>query len=359
MKTHAFAVLTVIALLTTLSLGAATPYVAAQQATMAATMGGMGSATRETALVVTTEDGIPKDIDKSAWNKALGVAVMSMGSTGSDSIDVELSGLVPNGVYSTWWVNMTPSMSMGPAAKPPTNEVKADATGNASVKFTVPSNNNYQTLFVAYHADGKTHGDEPGKMGSETFSQLMGVFPGPGGQMPSLMGTPEPMGTQAAMMGERVTLAAVLKATTEDGVPKNINKDAWNQAIGVAAMSMGSTDTDTIVVRLGRLVPNGVYTLWWVNMKPSMSMGPAAKPPANSFKSDAHGNAVATFTAPSKNDYQTLFVAYHADGKTHGQEPGKMGSETFSHLMGAFPGPAGMAAEMMQPMETMAPTEAK
>jgi hypothetical protein len=151
-----------------------------------------------------------------------------------------------------------------------------------------------------------------------------------------------------------------LKATDESGIPTNIDKAIWLKAIGVASMSMGSTGTDTIVVKLGRLVPDGLYTLWWVNMKPSMTMGPAAEPPANQFNADANGNATVTFTVPSKNDYQTLFVAFHADGKTHGKDPGKSGVETFSHLMGAFPGPAGMSPDMgTENMATMAPTQAK
>ncbi len=156
------------------------------------------------------------------------------------------------------------------------------------------------------------------------------------------------------------TRATVLNVTTEDGVPKGVEAKAWDKAFGIAEMSMGNDGNDTIMVEVSGLVPNGLYTLWWVNMKPSMTMGPAAKVPDNQFKTDAHGNASVTFKVPSKNDYQTLFVAFHADGKTHGEDPGKMGVETFSQLMGAFPGPAGMSPDMgMESMATMAPTQAK
>ncbi len=351
MKARLLGICIVVALLMIAGFSAAGPHPVAAQAT-----GG-----RVSVLLSTTENGVPKGVDKAAWNKAFGIATMSMGNDGKDTIMVELAGLVPNGLYTLWWVNMKPTMSMGPANTPPANELKADTKGNASTTFTVPSKNDYQTLFVAFHADGKTHGNEPGKSGVETFSHLMGAFPGPAGMTPDMGG--EMMATQDATKSAPMkTLATALQATDENGVPKNADKAAWSKAIGVAQMSMGTDGTDTIVVKLGRLVPKGLYTLWWVNMKPSMSMGPATKPPANELKADANGYATTTFTVPSKNDYQTLFVAFHADGKTHGNEPGKSGVETFSHLMGAFPGPAGMMAE--EPMggdmvATMAPTKAK
>jgi hypothetical protein len=317
---------------------------------------------RTTVLNVTTEDGVPKAVDAKTWDKAFGIAEMSMGSDGSDTIVVEASGLVPDGLYTLWWVNMKPSMTMGPAVKPPDNEFKADTKGNASISFKVPSKNDYQTLFIAYHADDRTHGADPGKSGVETFSQLMGAFPGPAGMLPAIgMESMATMAaTQAAGMGDSTSLATILKATDESGIPKGIDKAVWSKAIGVAWMSMGSNGTDTIVVKLGRLVPDGLYTLWWVNMKPSMTMGPAVKPPDNEFKTDANGNATVTFTVSSKNDYQTLFVAFHADGKTHGTDPGKSGVETFSQLMGAFPGSAGMSPDIsMENAATMAPTSAK
>lgn len=55
--------------------------------------------------------------------------------------------------------------------------VTASANGNAVVTFTIPADSDYQTLHVAYHADNKTHGNEPGKMGEETFGQLATDFP--------------------------------------------------------------------------------------------------------------------------------------------------------------------------------------
>ena len=170
--------------------------------------------------------------------------------------------------------------------------------------------------------------------------------------------------TMAAMSNmPALTKATALTLSAEDGLPKGIVLADWDKAFGVAEMVMGTTGNDTIAIYAGGLVPNGVYTIWWVNMKPSMSMGPLTKPDNNSFKADTKGYGNLTFTVPSKNDYQAIFVVYHADGKTHGTDPGKMGSESYTHLTGEFPGPGGMSMTMGggadAGMATMAPTMAK
>ena len=157
------------------------------------------------------------------------------------------------------------------------------------------------------------------------------------------------------MMMAGPTLSTALVAIAKDGTPKNITIEDWTNAFAVAEMTMGSTGSDTIIIKAGKLVPNGLYTAWWVNMKPTMTMGPAGT--ANSFKTDVNGYGTITITVPSENDYQTLFIVYHADGKTHGTGPGKMGSESFSQLMGEFPGPGSMASSDMA--ATMVATTAK
>lgn len=170
-----------------------------------------------------------------------------------------------------------------------------------------------------------------------------------------------PAATMAGGMTS-LTKATALTITAEDGIPKGTDLKAWDKAFGVAEMLMGNAGKDTITVKAGGLVPNGLYTIWWVNMKPAMTMGPLTTPANNTFKADSNGYGTITFEVPSKNDYQVLFVVYHADGKTHGEDPGKMGSESYSHLMGEFPGPSGMAAnESMgdNMAATMVPTMAK
>jgi len=275
-------------------------------------------------MSVTDMDGVPEGIG-SRWYAARGFATMDMGSDGTDAVAVDLQGLVPNGLYTFWWVNTEPSMSMGAAGGLPDNEFSADEKGSARVTITVPSDNNYQTLVVAYHADGQTHGDNPGRAGSETFSHLIGAFPGPGGIV------------------RNGTLA--LDAVDMDGVPAEADAPSWLAASAYVSMTRGLNGNDTIVLHAQNLIPGGLYTLWRVNNMSNpltMSMGPAGGSPANEFVANDDGSATVAIKVPSDNDYQTLGVAYHADGLTHGDTPGQMGSETFSHLMGGFPGAGGM-----------------
>lgn len=271
-------------------------------------------------------DGTPEGIDEETWLAASAVAFFDMGDTGSDTVTIVATDLVPDGVYTLWWVNNMQdmaNMSMGPAGGTPANEFTADEHGHGTVSIEVASDNDYQTLVIAYHADGETHGEMPGEMGVQTFSHLMGAFPGPG-----------------AMDG--LGYVTLLTSAAMDGTPEGTEEDAWLAAAGyayVAPVEEGA-ETVSVSVLLTDLVPDGLYTFWWVNNMQdmaNMSMGPAGGTPANEFTADEHGDAVVTIEVAADNDYQTLVVAYHADGETHGEMPGEMGVQTFSHLMGGFP----------------------
>src|SRR5712692_4807655 len=99
MKARLVAICTALVVLLMLSLAATLPRAANAQAAMV---------THATALNVMTEDGVPKAVAAKAWDKAFGIAEMSMGNDGNDTIMVEVSGLVSNSLYTLWWVNMKP-----------------------------------------------------------------------------------------------------------------------------------------------------------------------------------------------------------------------------------------------------------
>jgi len=129
-----------------------------------------------------------------------------------------------------------------------------------------------------------------------------------------------------------------LTANANDGTPQSINKDQWLKAKAQVSSTAPSGSNYRVTVNATDLVPNGLYTLWWVNKKAiGMDMGPAGAVPSNEFKADTKGNGSVTITVPTNNNYQMLGVAFHADKKTHGQMPGKMGEVTFTQLMGNFP----------------------
>ncbi|MEA5506138.1 hypothetical protein VB735_24080 [Halotia wernerae UHCC 0503] len=129
-------------------------------------------------LMATANDGTPKGFTKEKWLTAKGEVSVSPVNANNYTVTLKASGLAPNGIYTFWWVNKKlVGMDMGPAGGTPGNEFKSDSKGNATATITVPANNNYQMLAVAYHADNKTHGQMPGEMGKVTFTHLMGKFP--------------------------------------------------------------------------------------------------------------------------------------------------------------------------------------
>lgn len=139
---------------------------------------------KQVELIAADKSGLPEGIAEDQWMQASGEARVLSTENGEASIEVEASGLVPEGLYTIWWV--TPQiigMGMGPAGGTPANEFTADAQGNATTTFGVPAENTYGMMVVAYHADNQTHGDMPGEMGEVTFEQLMGAWPGPEGEM--------------------------------------------------------------------------------------------------------------------------------------------------------------------------------
>lgn len=134
---------------------------------------------------------------------------------------------------------------------------------------------------------------------------------------------------------DEVTLSAV----AESGVPEGFTEDQWMEAEATASVVETRNGTDTVELEASGMVPNGVYTIWWVGHGTDNSaMGPGGGVPANELTADASGNAKTTLTVESGSGYRQMVVAYHADGQTHGETPGEMGKQTFAHLMGPWPG---------------------
>jgi len=133
-----------------------------------------------------------------------------------------------------------------------------------------------------------------------------------------------------------------LKTVDRDGVPQGTSKQDWMAAEASVSVDRTSGDGYRITLNASNLVPNGLYTFWWVNPKlVGMDLGPAGGVPGNKFRADANGNATATITVPASasGDYDKIALAYHADDRTHGQKPGEFGEVTFTQFMGPFPSP--------------------
>ncbi len=135
-------------------------------------------AAASTQLMGTTKgSGTPDGYSEQEWTSAKANVTVTEVNADSYTVQVEASGLVPNGLYTLWYIKeRLVGMGMGPAGGTPENEFRADSDGNATTTVTVPKDNDYDMMGVAYHADDQTHGDKPGKMGETAFRHLMGEF---------------------------------------------------------------------------------------------------------------------------------------------------------------------------------------
>lgn len=129
-----------------------------------------------------------------------------------------------------------------------------------------------------------------------------------------------------------------LAATDDTGVPEGFAPETWTRASGTAEVVEQRGSEDTIRLTAEGLVPDSIYTIWWVTPRIiGMDMGPGGGVPQNAFTADHEGRAEARITVPSDNTYRMMVVAYHADHKLHGDEPGEMGDVTFEHIKGDWP----------------------
>ena len=125
------------------------------------------------------------------WLKQQGKGTYTY-SDGVGSLDLEFTGLVPNGVYTMWHAFMpatppvpfTGTLDLPLGAPDGTESVfKADADGNAKFVHTfqpgLEMSDVWTTAILAinYHSDGKTYGGHPGKFGLNSHIPLFAMLP--------------------------------------------------------------------------------------------------------------------------------------------------------------------------------------
>lgn len=89
----------------------------------------------------------------------------------------------------------------------------------------------------------------------------------------------------------------------------------WKKAKGAAVIKDAAGGQKELTIDAKGLKPNGVYTVWLVNMKPAMEMSGLGAGDY-SFKSDSKGNGRYSATIPGAEleKWQMLIIAYHPDG---------------------------------------------
>jgi hypothetical protein len=81
------------------------------------------------------------------------------------------------------------------------------------------------------------------------------------------------------------------------------------------ATGTATIDGNRLTITTTDLKPNAVYTVWFVNMQPSMSKAGAGAPPY-SFRTDAKGRATYTteLGASPVGQWQAIFIVRHPSG---------------------------------------------
>ncbi|MDP9890102.1 hypothetical protein [Pseudarthrobacter enclensis] len=126
-------------------------------------------------------DGSALNITLGQWEKAAGTVSFSC-TAGQEEAASQLTGLIPNGSYSTFVVHLD---VQGPGRFTPwgdsqgsTNNFTADAGGTATVTNTVSGClGNREAAVIIWHSDGKPHGTTPGTLGVTWHNSLITPLP--------------------------------------------------------------------------------------------------------------------------------------------------------------------------------------
>jgi hypothetical protein len=125
------------------------------------------------------------------WLKARGTGSYTY-KDGVGTLDLEFTGLVPNGVYTLWhaFIVIPPTQPFSGALDAPLGArdgsesvFAADANGNAKFKHSfrpgLQLSDTWTTslLAIAYHSDGKTYGGIAGDFGRVTHVPLFTMLP--------------------------------------------------------------------------------------------------------------------------------------------------------------------------------------
>jgi hypothetical protein len=300
------------------------------------------------------------------------------------TLDMQFENLVPDGLYTLWCLEISPEAFFElPCGAPDGSEsiFTADADGNALVTlemdaFPPSTDDHFYEVALGWHSDGQTYGEVAGDFGKNVHVPIWFDFlPEHNDLNPVEMdfinelawGVPiqdvyveAVMRPQGDMTDEM--LEQPLYATTFNNPPDFFEEpfDAGpypkGEALGftlgewLAATGTGmyTVDGDTAKLDLSfeQLVPDGMYTIWCVEIniaELAITEAPcgAADGSTNEFVADDEGNGsisieVEPFPASTEDVIYEVSLAYHSDGQTYGKRAGEFGQNVHVQLVYDF-----------------------
>jgi hypothetical protein len=134
--------------------------------------------------------------------------------------------------------------------------------------------------------------------------------------------------------------AASTKVNNADGKPLGFTLGAWLGATGQVTITPRKAGGETVTARFHGLRPHARYSLFenHFDQKPIGFTPLDGKGTANSFRTDAKGNARITVTTPDMLTHaNAVLVVYHSDGKAHGDSRGEVGVNAQHQLIARLP----------------------
>lgn len=117
------------------------------------------------------------------------------------------------------------------------------------------------------------------------------------------------------VVGGALFLALVAGVATGAGAGEAKTFALMGQKDSPKASGTATVEGTKLTVAATGLKPNGVYTVWFVNMQPTMTKAGAGKAPY-AFKADAKGNAKYTADVDESpvGKWQAIFIVRHPSG---------------------------------------------
>jgi hypothetical protein len=308
------------------------------------------------------------------------------------TIDLQFEHLVPNGLYTLWCLEIAGgAMNEAPCGAPDGSENTFTATEDGSARVTMdidafpPSTEEtFYEIAIAYHSDGQTYAELAGDFGKNVHASIWFDFFAEHNNLDvvnmefineTAWGIPiqdvyvdaglviRPQGKMSEALLEQPLYSTATETPFdsdgifgieptfnvgpfEKGIPLGLTLGEWLSATGKGTYTIDG-DRATLDFLFEGLVPEGVYTLWCVEIVLPPDLAISEQPcgqadgSENEFVADEEGNAtfnleMEAFPPSTESTIYELALAYHSDGQTYGERAGEFGHNVHVHLVYDF-----------------------